>query len=85
MSDPPVRDPRPETVDTDYHGGTLRIGVLRIRGEAVAYVQTGDLPVVLQRALWEVPTTLYLPVKDLSGVATALEQAAARIEQVRGN
>jgi hypothetical protein len=81
----PPGDPRPETVDADFHGGTLRLGVLQIRGDVVGYIQTGDLPVLLQRAVWEVPTTLYLPVKDLPGVASALEQAAARIDQVRGN
>jgi hypothetical protein len=72
-------------VDVDYHGGTLRVGVLQIRGDAVGYVQTGDLPTLLQRAVWEVPTTLYVPVKDLPDIATALDQAATRIEQVRGN
>jgi hypothetical protein len=81
----PSGDPRADTVDTDFHGGTLRIGVLRLRGDAVGYVQTGDLPVLLQRAVWEVPTTLYVPVKDLTDVATALGQAAARIEQVGSN
>jgi hypothetical protein len=39
----------------------------------------------MQRAVWEVPTTLYVPVKDLPDVAVALGQAAARIEQIRGN
>jgi hypothetical protein len=39
----------------------------------------------LQRAVWEVPTTLYVPVKDLPAVAAALGQAAARIEQLRAN
>jgi hypothetical protein len=81
----PAGEPRAETVDADFHGGTLRVGVLQIRGNAVGYIQTGDLPTLLQRAVWEVPTTLYLPVKDLPGIATALDQAAARIEQVRGN
>ena len=81
----PAGEARAESVDMDFHGGTLRIGVLRIRGDAVGYVQTGDLPTLLQRAVWEVPTTLYLPVKDLPDVAAALGQAAARIEQVRGN
>jgi hypothetical protein len=81
----PPGEPRPETVDADFHGGTLRLGVLQIRGDAVGYIQTGDLPVLLQRAVWEVPTTLYLPVKDLPGIASAFEQAAARIDQVRGN
>lgn len=78
-------EPRADTVDADFHGGTLRVGVLRIRGDTVGYVQTGDLPILLQRAVWEVPTTLYVPVKDLPDIATALGQAAARIEQVRGN
>jgi hypothetical protein len=77
-------DSRAESVDMDYHGGSLRVGVVRIRGDAVGYVQTGDLPVLLQRAVWEVPTTLYVPVKDLPAVAAALGQAAARIEQIRG-
>lgn len=81
----PPGEPRAETVDADFHGGTLRIGVLQIRGDAVGYIQTGDLPILLQRAVWEVPTTLYVPVKDLPAVAAALGQAAARIDQVRGN
>ena len=81
----PSGEPRADTVDADFHGGTLRVGVLRIRGDAVGYVQTGDLATLLQRAVWEVPTTLYVPVKDLPDIATALGQAAARIEQVRGN
>ena len=72
-----------ESVDMHFHGGTLRIGVVRIRGDAVGYVQTGDLPILLQRAVWEVPTTLYVPVTDLPAVAAALGQAAARIEQIR--
>ena len=74
-----------ESADVDFHGGTLRIGVLRVRGDAVGYVQTGDLPTLLQRAVWEVPTTLYLPVKDLPDLAAALGKAAARIEQARSN
>jgi hypothetical protein len=78
-------EPRAESADADFHGGSLRVGVLRIRGDAVGYVQTGDLPTLLQRAVWEVPTTLYVPVRDLPDVAAALGQAAARIEQVRGN
>ncbi len=81
----PAATPSAESVDIDFHGGSLRVGVLRIRGEAVAYVQTGDLPTIMQRAVWEVPTTLYLPVKDLPALVAALGQAAARIENVRGN
>jgi hypothetical protein len=73
-----------DSVDVDFHGGSLRIGVLRVRGEAIAYVQTADLPTVMQRAVWEVPTTLYLRLPDLPALATALGQAAATIETLRG-
>jgi len=85
ISAAPAATPGVESVDMDFHGGSLRVGVLRTRGEAVAYVQTGDLPTLLQRAVWEVPTTLYLPVKDLPALVAALGQAAATIESVRGN
>jgi hypothetical protein len=81
----PGGDGAAESADIDFHGGTVRIGVLRIRGDAVGYVQTGDLPTLLQRAVWEVPTTLYLPVKELPELAAALGKAAARIEQARSN
>lgn len=81
----PPANPSAASIDVDFHGGSLRVGVLRIRGDAVAYVQAGDLPTLMQRAVWEVPTTLYLPVKDLSALAAALGQAAATIENVRGN
>jgi hypothetical protein len=58
--------------------------VVRVRGEAIAYVQAGDLPTVMQRAVWEVPTTLYLRLPDLPALATALGQAAATIDKLRG-
>ena len=72
-----------ESTDIDYHGGSLRVGVLRVRGDTVAYVQAGDLPTLMQRAVWEVPATLYLPVTNLPALAAALAQAAATIDKVR--
>ncbi len=81
----PPANPSAASADIDFHGGSLRVGVLRIRGDTVAYVQAGDLPTLMQRTVWEVPTTLYLPVKDLPALAAALGQAAATIENVRGN
>lgn len=81
----PMTNSTAESVDVDFHGGTLRIGVFRIRGDTVAYVQAGDLPTLMQRAVWEVPTTLYLSVEGLSTLAAALAQAAATMEKVRGN
>jgi hypothetical protein len=81
----PPANPSVGSLDIDFHGGSLRVGVLRIRGDAVAYVQAGDLVTLMQRAVWEVPTTLYLQMKDLPALAAALGQAAATIEKVRGN
>jgi hypothetical protein len=73
-----------ESTDVDYHGGSLRVGVLRLRGgDPVAYVQAGDLPTLLQRAIWEVPATLYLPVADLPTLAAALARAATTIDKLR--
>ena len=80
----PPANPSVESTDIDFHGGSLRVGMLRIRGDAVAYVQAGDLTTLMQRAVWDVPTTLYLPVQDLAALAAALGQAAATIEKVGG-
>lgn len=74
-----------ESADIDFHGGSLRIGVLRIRGDVVAYVQAGELTTLMQREVWDIPTTLFLPVKDLPTLAAALRQAVATIEKMRGN
>jgi hypothetical protein len=79
----PAGDASVESTEVDYHGGSLRVGVLRGRADTVAYVQAGDLPTLVQRAVWEVPTTLYLPVRDLPALATALAQAAATIDTLR--
>lgn len=81
----PPADSSAESADIDFHGGSLRVGVLRVRGDTVTYVQAGDLLTLMQRAVWEVPTTLYLPVKNLPALAAALEQAAATIRKLRGN
>jgi hypothetical protein len=80
---PAVTDAGASSVDLDYHGGSLRIGLLRLGAHAVGYVQAGDLPTLLQRAIWEVPVTLYLPPGDLPALAAALAQAAARVEHAR--
>jgi hypothetical protein len=80
----PGSDAGPESVDADFHGGSLRVGVVRVGSEAVAYVQTGDLPTLMQRPVWEVPTTLYLALDALPALRAALARAAATIEQVRG-
>jgi hypothetical protein len=78
-------DGQAASADVEFHGGSLRVGVVRVGTDAVAYVQTGDLATLMQRPVWEVPTTLYLPVASLPALATALGRAATTIETVRGN
>jgi hypothetical protein len=75
--------PSADGSNTDFHGGSLRVGVLRIGGDTVSYVQVGELLTLLQRPVWEVPAALYLPVPGLSALASALDQAATTIEKVR--
>src|SRR5213592_3774297 len=53
-------DARVEHTDASVQGGSLRIGLLRLPGESVAYAQAGDLSVLALRAVWDVPTTMYL-------------------------
>jgi hypothetical protein len=72
-----------ESVDVHFHGGSLRVGVVRLRGETVAYVQAGDLGPLALRAVWEVPTTMYLPLDRLPVFAGAIGQGAAKIQKLR--
>lgn len=74
-----------ELADASVRGGTLRIGLLKLRGESVAYAQGGDPSVLALRAVWDVPTTIYLPPEQLPALAGAIGQAAAKIRQLRGS
>src|SRR6266850_2190790 len=74
-----------EHADASVRGGSLRIGLLRLRGESVAYAQAGDLSVLALRAVWDVPTTMYLPPDQLPALASAIVKAATKIRQLRGN
>jgi len=73
-----------ETVEVDFHGGSLRVGAIRQRGDTVAYVQGGDIATLGVRAVWDIPTTVYLPVTDLPALANAVGQAASKIQTLRG-
>ena len=77
--------PGGEHADASIREGSLRIGLLNLRGESVAYAQAGDPSVLALRAVWDVPTTIYLPPEQLPALAAAIGQAAARIRQLRGS
>ena len=73
-----------ELTNASARGGSLRIGLLRLRDESVAYAQAGELSVLALRAVWDVPATLYLPPDQLPALAGAIGQAAAKLRQLRG-
>jgi hypothetical protein len=77
------RDGPPDVIDIDYRVGSLRIGVLRSGGSAVGYVQVGDIALLSDRPVWQVPTTLYLATTDLQVLATALSDAIVQIRALR--
>src|SRR5260221_13722204 len=74
-----------EVGDLEFHGNTMRIGVIRIRAEAIVYIQawsSSDLPRLALKQVWEVPS-LYLPVSDFSALRRAVEQVNSKIRQMR--
>jgi hypothetical protein len=73
-----------EHADSSVREGSLRIGLLKLRGESVAYAQAGDPAVLALRAVWDVPTTIYLPPEQLPALAAAIGKAAAKFRQLRG-
>ena len=73
-----------ESAEASFRGGSLRIGLLRFQGEAVAYVQAGDPQTLTLRPVWEVPSTVFLAPDDLSTLAGAVGRLAAKIKQLRG-
>jgi hypothetical protein len=79
------RDASVEHSDASVRGGSLRIGLLRLRGESVAYAQAGDPSVLALRAVWDVPTTIYLPPEQLPALAGSIGEAMAKIGQLRKN
>ncbi len=73
-----------ESTEVEFHSGSLRIGLIHFLDQVVAYVQVGNMATLALRPVWEVPSTLYLPVSELPSVAKAVGQAAAKLRQLRG-
>jgi hypothetical protein len=60
------------------------VGVTRIRSDAVAYLQTGDVATLAVRPVWEVRNTLFLAVSDLSALSAAITAVAEKVRTLRG-
>lgn len=73
-----------DTVEIDVRGGSIRVGVIRLKGESLAFVQAGDMRILTRRPIWEAPATLYLAVSDLATLRSAIAQAATRLQRMRG-
>jgi hypothetical protein len=70
--------------EVDVHTQAVRVGVVTLKGESVAYVQAGDIHALLRRPVWDAPGTLYLAVADLARLRGAFADAAAKIRTIRG-
>lgn len=74
-----------EASDLEFHGDTMRIGVIRVRDDSAVYIQawsSSDLPRLALKQVWEVPS-LYLPVSELATLRHAVEQVGSKIRQIR--
>jgi hypothetical protein len=79
----PPKDTSIETIDVDYRVGSLRVGVVRLRGDAVAYVQVGDIALLAQKPVWQVPTTIFASVGELPALAAALTEVVSKLRALR--
>jgi hypothetical protein len=80
----PAEEPVPDTREMDVHAGSLRIGVLRIRGGEVAYLQAGNVRVLRAPTPFETSSALFFPVADLAALHDAIGQAEIKIKKLRG-
>jgi hypothetical protein len=75
----------PDTTELEYQAGSLRLGVLRTRAAAVAYVQAGDLDVLAAPSVADGLGALFWHPADLPALADAVSRVLARIRELRGN
>ena len=67
----------------DYYKGSVRVGLLRIGGEMITYLQVGDIPLLAERPVWQVPTTLFIGVGELPALVPVLTEVVTKIRGMR--
>jgi len=81
---PIVLAPGGESVEMGFASGSLRMGVVHLRGETAGYAQAGDIPNLILRDLWEVPSTLYFSPDQLPALADMIGQGETKLWTLRG-
>jgi hypothetical protein len=69
--------------ETDYRVGSVRVGFVRLKQDVVAFMQVGDIALIAQKAVWQVPSTLFLAPRELQALAAALNEATAKVRSLR--
>jgi hypothetical protein len=67
----------------DYYKGSVRVGLLRIGSETITYLQVGDIPLLAERPVWQVPTTLFIGLDELPALVPALTEVVKRLRGMR--
>ena len=72
-----------DTTAIDYYKGSVRIGLLRTGSETITYLQVGDIPLLAERPVWQVPTTVFIGLDELPALIPVLTEAVKRIRGMR--
>ena len=72
-----------DTTTIDYYKGSVRVGLLRIGGETIAYLQVGDIPLLAERPVWQVPTTIFVGLGELPALVPVLTEVVTKIRGMR--
>jgi hypothetical protein len=67
----------------DYYRGSVRVGLVRIGGESIAYLQVGDIPLLAERPVWQIPTTLFIGLSELPALVPVLTDVVTKIRGMR--
>jgi hypothetical protein len=74
-----------DNTDMEVHTGSIRIGVLRTKAAAVAYIQAADdVRTLAAPDAWELQSALFFSLSDLRVFGQAIDKAVARIQKLRG-
>ena len=80
---PPTAGPEPQSTQMEYHAGSVRVGVLRVPGTTLGYVQAGDVHALGPPTPFDANAVVFFRSDDLGVLLDALAQAAERLGRLR--